>query len=95
MGRNAKLRKERRQWLPPQFDSPTFGLVDTYNFKGCQVLQWDFVNDQPHMLVNHETRQLHINRAYIDPQLTPDQLKAIAEKLSGPIELGEFEYTSF
>ena len=95
MGKNAKHRASRRQELPRYIASSTFGLVDTENFKGCQVLQWNFVDDQPWVLINHETKQFHINRRYLDPGLTPQDVEFIGNEIAGEPFLSDSRWTNF
>ena len=93
MGRKAKLRAERNEPLPRYIDSPTFGLVDTEDFRGCQVVQWNFEDDQPHTLLEPKTKLVHINRRYIDPDLDLQLLMKSMNELDPNIEVTKAEYT--
>ena len=93
MGRKAKLRADRNEPLPRYIDSPTFGLVDTEDFRGCQVVQWNFEDDQPHTLLEPKTKQVHINRRYIDPALDLQLLMKSMNELDPNIEVTKAEYT--
>ena len=95
MGHKARLRAKRREPLPRYIDSPTFGLVDTQDFKGCQVAEWDFDDDQPRALLDPNTKQVHINRRYIDPALDLQLLMKSMNELHPHIETTKAEYTSF
>jgi len=64
MGRNARLRRERHQELPESWFSERHGHVIRDNYKGCQVVIWDFEADDPIVLMNLEKRQIHTNLAY-------------------------------
>ena len=95
MGHKAKLRAQRREPLPRYIDSPTFGLIDTQDFKGCQVVGWNFEDDQPHALLDHETKQVHINRRYVDPALDLQLLLQKSNEVDPDFEVTNVEYTKF
>lgn len=95
MGHKARLRAERREPLPRYIDSPTFGLVDTEDFKGCQVVRWNFEDDQPAMLLELKTKQIHINRRYIPPAMDLQLLTKSMNEMDPEIEITKSEYTRF
>ena len=95
MGRKAKKRAERREELPRWIVSETFGLVDTQDFKGCQVVKWDFEADQPVVLLNEETHQVHFNCNFVRPDLTPEDVLRIGNSISDDVELLDVTRTNF
>jgi hypothetical protein len=95
MGRKSKLRAQRRQPLPRYIESPRFGLIDTEDYQGCQVLFWDFDKDQPRALLNHKTKQMHMNTDYIPANLNLELLKNSMNAEIDDIEITNVEYTSF
>lgn len=95
MGRKAKLRAERREPLPRYFESARFGLVDTEDFKGCQVVKWNFEADEPWVLIDHEQKQLHINKRFIRPDISPEDIVDIANVPGAPITLSDAKWTNF
>jgi hypothetical protein len=95
MGRNAKHRANRREDLPRYIASSTFGLVDTQDFKGCQVIKWNFVEDQPECLVDHESKQVHFNKKFLRPDLSPEDVERIGNEMGGPVTLSDAHWTNF
>jgi hypothetical protein len=95
MGRKAKLRAKRREPLPRYIDSPRFGLIDTEDYQGCQVLFWDFDKDQPRALLNHKTKQVHMNTDYLPADLNLELLKNSINQMDEDIQLTNVEYTNF
>ena len=95
MGRNAKHRANRRQEMPRYIASSTFGLVDTENFKGCQVIKWNFVEDQPECLLNHETKQVHFNKNFLRPGLSLEDVERIGNEIGGPGTFSDAHWTNF
>ncbi len=54
-----------------------------------------FEDDQPRALLDPNTKQVHINRRYIDPALDLQLLMKSMNEMDPDIEITKAEYTSF
>ena len=95
MGRAAKRKKQPNSHLPESWFSPTYGIVQRDDFKGCRVVSWAFEIDQPLVLMNDETHQVHFNLEVFDHEDVMVQLDDYRKSSGSDLFIERSEITNF
>lgn len=95
MGRAAKRKKKPTPDLPESWFSPRHGHVQRDDFKGCRIAQWSFELDQPLVLMNDKTNQVHFNLEVFDPEEVMLTFDDYRKATGSDLQIERTEITNF
>lgn len=93
MGKAAKRKRQPPSDLPESWTSPAYGIVHRNDFKGCLVLAWDFLFDEPLVLLDKAKKQLHFSQRHFDREDVLVEIDKFRKLKAPDLEIEQVEET--